>query len=87
MTLPRTARNLQSLCAERTMAIRRPNRPTPQRRYEDARRRVAEQLRAGRLDDEEARWELLRQRVRVGHAYQEWIARGAPKRRRTDRGD
>ena len=55
------------------------------RRLEDARQRVADQVDAGRLDPADARWEMLRQTFRAGHAYQTWVSDGAPRRRAGDR--
>ena len=56
----------------------------PPRRFEDAHRRIDEQLAAGELDAAEARWHVLRETLRAQHVHQAWEKRGAPRRRSGD---
>jgi uncharacterized protein RhaS with RHS repeats len=55
------------------------------RRFEDAYQRVDEQVNAGRIEAEDARWQILSQTFRARHAREEWLRQGAPMRRASDR--
>jgi hypothetical protein len=59
--------------------------PSPTaRRFEDVYRRIDEQVVTGRLDPEDARWQILAKTVRARRANEAWQNRGAPRRRATD---
>jgi hypothetical protein len=55
------------------------------RRFEDAYRRVDQQVYSGSIDPEDARWYLLAQQFRAQRAHERWLRHGAPRRRETDR--
>ena len=55
------------------------------RRFEDAYRRVDQQVAGGQLDPEDARWQILARQVTARRAHEAWLQSGAPRRRVGDR--
>jgi hypothetical protein len=69
--------------SDKTDMDRHTGSPKP-RRFEEVYRQVDAQVSAGQLDPEDARWQLLGQTFRARRAHEEWVRRGAPRRRGSD---
>jgi hypothetical protein len=54
------------------------------RRFADVYWQLDAQVLSGALDSEDARWLILSKTVRTRRAHEEWLKRGAPRRRASD---
>jgi hypothetical protein len=56
-----------------------------ERRFADLQRLIGERVERHAVDPDEARWFMLGRETVARQRQREWLARGAPRRRATDR--